>query len=517
MKNLLFFASVILFSANSFSQTLTFKVKGAPDTTVYLAKYYGKRLQYADTAEIVNGIVKFNGAKQKPGMLGLYLNKDKFFEFIYNNEEVSMETDYNDLLAKMKVKKSVENKILTDYQHFLDVQKKKANAIVEERKAFEEKSKKFDSLTEKINGISKEVYAYQNNLIDKNNGTLAAKIVKMSLEIEIPEPPKGSDGNEMTEKDAQYYRLYYSIHHYWDNFDLKDDRISKTPIFGQKFENYFSKYRMIQHHDTIIKYAFQFIDQLDPKSELFQYAVTEVILNFQKNQQMGMDKVYTYMVDKYFCTRDSAGKSPAYWMTEDRLESVCESIPGKMNSVLGVIPPNISLRDTTDVNWKDFYSLKSEYKVLYFWSPDCGHCKKVTPKLETLYTEKLKARNIEVFGVCKAMGDDFALWKKFIKDNHITYTNVAVTQSLYDAVTKDPRPFIPRYTTYDALNYHKTYDIFSTPRVFILDKNNEIIAKQLTISQLEDFLDKIQNMESSPKLFPHDPAEEKEESEIMKD
>ncbi|MDB9805944.1 thioredoxin-like domain-containing protein, partial [Crocinitomicaceae bacterium] len=148
-----------------------------------------------------------------------------------------------------------------------------------------------------------------------------------------------------------------------------------------------------------------------------------------------------------------------------------------------------------------------------FWSPDCGHCKKVTPKLEKLYTEKFKGRNVEVFAITKALGKDFDLWKKFSRENKLTFANVAVTESLFNLAQKNARAVVPQYTTFDALNYHITYDIYATPRVFVLDKNNMIIAKQLTISQLEDFIDRMQKVDNAPKLFPPDPEEE----ESMKD
>ena len=117
------------------------------------------------------------------------------------------------------------------------------------------------------------------------------------------------------------------------------------------------------------------------------------------------------------------------------------------------------------------------------------------------------------FAISKAIGADYELWKKFSRENKLTFTNVAVTESLYNLAQKNPRAVVPQYTTFDALNYHLTYDIFATPRVFVLDKNNVIIAKQLTISQLEDFLDRTQKITDAPKLFPADPEEE----ESMKD
>lgn len=89
--------SLILFISQlcfiSHAQKLKFKVTGVKDSTVFLIKYYGQKLYYADTAVFKNGYVEFDGKKQKPGIMGLYLPDQKYFEFIYNNEEIYLETD----------------------------------------------------------------------------------------------------------------------------------------------------------------------------------------------------------------------------------------------------------------------------------------------------------------------------------------------------------------------------------------------------------------------------------------
>ena len=184
---------------------------------------------------------------------------------------------------------------------------------------------------------------------------------------------------------------------------------------------------------------------------------------------------------------------------------------------MGVRPPNLILRDTTDVTYRDFYSLKSEYTILYFWDPECGHCKKTTPKLGRLYEEKLKARNVEIFAIGKATGKDFESWKKFIRDNNLKFINVAVTEKLFEIAKKEPEKLVPLYpgekgkpTTLESLNYQTTYDIFSNPVVYILDKDKNIIAKRVSISQIEDILDRLQNKTDSPKLFPPDPEEDEQ-------
>ena len=47
----------------------------------------------------------------------------------------------------------------------------------------------------------------------------------------------------------------------------------------------------------------------------------------------------------------------------------------------------------------------------------------------------------------------------------------------------------------------------------MLDKDKKIIAKGLSISQLEDMLDHYQGKKDAPKLFPPDPEEEEHAKE----
>jgi hypothetical protein len=95
----------------------------------------------------------------------------------------------------------------------------------------------------------------------------------------------------------------------------------------------------------------------------------------------------------------------------------------------------------------------------------------------------------------------------------LTFINVAVTDRIYkeaqDSTQGQPKLMnLLRTTNLESLNYQGTYDIFSTPKVFLLDKNKQIIAKSISISQLEEMIDRLQGKEDLPKLFPPDPEED---------
>ena len=92
--------------------------------------------------------------------------------------------------------------------------------------------------------LDEAVKTYQRDLIANNFGTLAAALVKMSMTVELPETLK-ADGT--LDSAAAYYQFRA---HFWDNFDLKDERIVRVPVFANKFDEYIGK-TIPQVPDTI--------------------------------------------------------------------------------------------------------------------------------------------------------------------------------------------------------------------------------------------------------------------------
>lgn len=507
MNRFIFFLS-FCFTCLGYAQQLKFKIIGVPDTTIHLVKYVGSSMYYADTAEIRKGMVVFDGSKQEQGIMGVLLPGQKYFEFLHTGEEVHMQTKFPNFIPDMEVIKSNQNRIFIDYIRFLTKNSEEAKKLTEEMKELADsedaKKKKIEAELKIVNENVKE---YQQRLITDNKGSFVSKLILMSTDIQIPDAPKNEDGTYV-EKDFGYK---YMRDHFFDNIDLTDDRLVNTPVIQKKLEYYYSNQMLIQHPDTLIKYLIRVVDQIPSGTMMYRFFVTKITSNFEKSKIMGMDKVMNAFVWRYYCPIDSEGKRLGYWMEEEKLEELCNDTKKRLRLVQGEVPPNIILPDSTNQNWRDLYSLDNEYIVLYFWDPNCGHCKKETPKLQTLYSRKLKDRNIEVFAVGKATGDDFEDWKKFIRKNRLTFINVGLTDKIYKQAKANPTSLIPSKTTLESLNYQDTYDIFSTPKVWILDKDKKIVAKGLGISQIEDFLDRVQGLESEEKIFK--PEDDKEDSE----
>ncbi|MCK5206730.1 MAG: TlpA family protein disulfide reductase, partial [Cyclobacteriaceae bacterium] len=147
-------------------------------------------------------------------------------------------------------------------------------------------------------------------------------------------------------------------------------------------------------------------------------------------------------------------------------------------NLIGKQAPKMVLLDTL-LKPASLYSLKSDFTLLYFYDPDCGHCKKKIPVLKDLYHAQLKEKGVKVVAV--NIKKDVDKWKKFIRDKDLDWINLA-----------DPNV---------RSNFRYEYNIETTPQMYILDVQKKIIAKKLDVEQVADFINKqieIQSKSQSP-------------------
>lgn len=479
-----------------FAQQIKFKITNAEDQEVYLIRHFGNKKYMADTAKIVKDYVVFDGKKHKDGMMSLYFAGKKTLDFIKSSgeKEIEIHVDYLTMSPETAVvKKSEENKLFYAYLQEL-VRGNKERSQIQANGNDEAKLKQ----------LNERMKAYIVKFAQDHNKLLVGKFVKMGIEIDVPEAPRNADGSMV---DSNFVFHYYR-EHFFDNIDFKDDRLVNFSIFEQRLDLYFGDQMMIPIPDTILYYGIELIERFDKKSDMFQFVLTYLVQKFDKSKIMGHDKVWIMLAVKYFCPNLGKPNNLIYWLTPDKLETFCEKANKLQHLVVGVRPHNLILPDSTNQKWYSMYDVKADYTILYFWDPECGHCKKETPKMARLYNEKLKARGVEVYAVGKATGDDFEKWKEFIKKHNMTFINVAITKWLYEEAVKDPYQFVSKnanekaITNVQSLQYQEYFDVIANPKVFILDKDKKIIGKNLSVAQIEEFLDRLQGVPNAEKLFP---------------
>jgi thiol-disulfide isomerase/thioredoxin len=458
-------------------RTLEVRITGTAKDTIYLANYYGNKLYYADTAVAdAKGTAVFNSPKgYAAGVYAVVVPGPKYFEVILNEPVVKLATDKADLLGRLQVERSKENDLFIGYIRFLNEKKLEGDALRAQLDVNKDPIAR-SSVKAKMDELDRSVKQYQRDLIANNPGTLASSLVRMGMTVDLPEPRK-ADGS--LDSAASYYQ-YRS--HFWDNVDLTDDRIVRIPVFAKIVP---------QVPDTINRLADELIARIGNAEEVFKYVVHNITYKYENSDIMGMDAVFVHMALSYYCPRD--GKpGRVTWMEQEKLDKLCERARKMAPLVLGRKAPNIILTDSTEQRWIGMYDLPAEYVVIIFWDPHCGHCKKELPDIHKVYLERLKPMGIEVYAVAKAVDESLLKdWKEFISENDLKWVNVALTKTVYEEAKKDARKYIPRYTTLESLNYADTYDVYSTPKVFLVDGERKFVGKSLSADQIEDLVTKL--------------------------
>lgn len=463
------FAMTLFISLNA-QHNFSFKIDGLADTSVYLANYFGGKLYYNDTAMVdANGVAKFVGEDTKPG--GIYAvifpDNQTYFQVVVNEPVISMETKLVNPEGNMVVKVSEENKAFYEYLVFVTGVQSTLTGLNNQRSVEGAEVAKLDA---KIKAEQERAEKYKAEYLKKNENLFAAKVLSTSDEINVPEFKK-EDGSLDDTKRFKYYR-----EHYFDNVDLRDDRLIRTPVINTKIETYMTKLTA-QNPDSICNAINYLTSQVEDTSLMYKYVIQYATNKFEKSDIMGMDAVFVCIAENYY------SKGKAWWLTDDQLTDILKLYNTRKNLTLGTTADNITLMDV-DSNWRALYDLKAKYTVLIFWDPNCGHCKKEMPKLKTFYNEN-KSKGVEVYSVSTEF--DNKDWPEFIKENGYTWTDVSDNPE----VNKNAQEYIlSGKTTLNSLNFRDYWDIYSTPQVYLLDENKVIIAKKLNTDQLGDFIEK---------------------------
>lgn len=431
-------------------------VKGVKDSTCQLAYYFGDKQYIKDSARAdAKGNLIFKGEETLPG--GIYMiviPGKKYFEMIVDKEQnFSVETDTEDLINAMKVKGSKDNEVFYEYLKWISNRGKSMESLKKEMDAAKGDEAKLAALKTQQEAIDKEVKDYKNNIIAKYPDLLLSQIFKASMEPEVPPMPTKADGS----KDSTFpYRYYRS--HYFDNINMKDDRLLRTPVFAGKIKQYIERVTP-QIPDSVCVSATKMISLTDEKSDIFKYLVYYITNTYEKSNVMGMDAVFVCMAEQYYLS----GK--AFWVDSAQVVKIQERVNALKPCLIGKQAYNMRLLKP-DFHPISFNDIKSNYTIVYFWDPSCGHCQKVTPKLRDFYNANKTKLDLEVLGVY--IETDTTEWFKYIKEKELNWINAA------DLTLKT--------------NFRAYYDIYSTPVIYVLDRNKKIIAKRIDVENLEDFL-----------------------------
>lgn len=439
--------------------TITGQVAGIKDTTCVLAHYFGAT-QYIpkDTARVDGmGKMTFSGSKRLPG--GLYIvvtPKNRYIEFIIDekNQDFSFATDTAGVVKNMKITGSAENELFYKYQQELGKLYDEAQVLTVQQKLRNDDVSKA-MLNKQMNDLQKRAQTYRKQFLTDNTGTFAVKLLKATAEPEVPTAPKLASGRP----DSVWVFNYYKAH-FWDDFDFADQRFVRTPILQRKIDRYL-KELTVQQPDSLIKEADFVVGraQAGKDKEIQSYAIWYITSQYEQPKVMGTDGLYVHMFEKYYAT----GVMPI--TDSSTIQKIGERVATLKPTLVGkvLIDPAVSDTLRKPIVLKN---IKSDYTVVYFYSPSCGHCRDSAPKLKE-FADAYRSKGVTIMAIAVEQSPED--WKKFIKEFKL-------------------EKIINGYDYTFRNDYRHQYDVWTTPTVYVLDKDKKILARKLPVEQIEDFI-----------------------------
>ncbi len=440
--------------------SITVAAKAGPETSLRLAYHVGNQQYVKDSLTTdKEGKCQFYGSEKLPqGVYMIVLPDNRFFEFLLGEDQYfDIQFDKNDPAATLTFTGSDENSRFLEYQRKWKSLQEEAMKISSRLNGSLQGSPEAAAIRKELTDQEARMKQYLRETAETNRGTLLGAIARSVIPVDTPAPavPPGTHNPDSVARLLSY--LYYKDH-FFDNIDFAESGLIRSPVLGGRLDQFFRQV-VIQMPDSIIMETDRLLERSTVNDDVFQYVAVWLMNKYGSSEIMGHDAVVVHIADRVYL----AGKAP--WASEEYLTDLKNRIERLRPNLIGEKASEL-LMGSFGGQYVSLYDIDAEFTIVYFWEPDCGHCKEATPMLKEYY-DRNKASGIEVFAVCTQ--NEKEKWEKYIVDHGLTWIN-----------GWDPQ----RMSRFDFY-----YNVESTPLIYILDRDKKIIAKRLAVEDIASFIE----------------------------
>lgn len=436
------------------------EIKDYESPNLYLAYYYGDKQYVKDTVQRdSNGRFVFQGEDAlEPGVYMIVMEPDNnFFQILVdeNEQNYSLSTSKNNSVGDMSFQFATDNELFYKYLRFLEEKRPQADKLQEQLSQSQDETIRVNIQTQ-LDQLNAAVREYQDKLIEDYPESFTAAIIKANLPLDYPE-------FEGSPEEVQMSQYRFTKEHYFDNLDLEDPRMLRTPFLFSRIDNYIQRLTY-QNPDSINESVDWILNQVKPAEETFKFYLIHFLNSYARSKIIGMDAVYVHLALDYYA------KGMADWTDSEQLEKIVTNAKTLEPLLIGKTAPDIQLQKQ-DGSLISLHEVNSPYTVLYFWRYDCGACKTSTPIMRSFF-EKYKDQGVQILAVCMKNADEVGGCWEYVE-------KVGVSDWIH---TADP---------YGNANVQTVFDVKSTPQIYILDKDKKIILKKLGADQMDEVMGQI--------------------------
>lgn len=471
MRFILFLIAVFSLQLSAQTVDVEFKLKNYTKDTLVIGHYFADRQLVKDSLVGKDGVFKMQADSLfDPGVyIALTIPDNQFVQFLLpeDDQKFKVELDYLDM-TDIKMKDSKENELFVKYLRFLKDHRPKSEELRAKMTEAEQAGKKDEQAEKELDALDQKVLDYQKKLVADNDGTLAALLIKANFDIDIPE-------YEGTDEERNQLRFNYFRDNYFMHLDTNNRALIRTPFLHERINYYVTRLHSPLPDSSIVAID-KVLDMLKDNEDAYRFYVSHFLNRYAKMTHVGDDAVFVHMVDKYYST----GKAP--WVDEETLAKLQDNAYKLKPLLIGKTLPDFQLftPDSVEVKVKD---IESDYTVLVFWKPSCGHCTKAMPHV-VKFNDEYKDKGVTTISICTSGG------KKFKK--------------CWDAL--EEKDMLRLINTGDEYaRFQQKVFVQKTPKIVILDKDKKVVIKDIPADKLGEIVDSIIKQEEEEK------AKEKEE------
>ncbi|HOZ30425.1 MAG TPA: DUF5106 domain-containing protein [Bacteroidales bacterium] len=454
-------ALFVLSGFYAFSYHIRVEISNCPQFYIYLGMHKGPDFVVIDSVPASNGIADFKSETVLPhGVYFIVIPPQSRFDFIIADEQnIVIKTDANDILGQLQINGEKQYSLFNEMQKEIAIINKKRTQLSMELEFY--KSFKPDTV-EKINSLIDSLNHSQTVLYSKYKAKLNPidylyKVLNILEPFQVPDQIKN-----MQYTDPLTHYNYYK-NHYLDRIDFNDESLLNTPefVFHKLLKDYCFYFfdTRINKPDEVYSDIDSLITKTDTNTEYRQYILNYLMSRYENPSDLRLEAYLVYIYRNYFMVNKPDWVSDvAYSVMQYKIESI-------QYNIIGEIARDLKLPDINR-NYHSIYEMTSEYKILLFWEPDCDICNETALILSGNYPKLKEETNSEIYAVLS--GNETKEWVEFIEENGLDWINV------YDPAQNS--------------NFSVYYGTYKTPRLYVLDRYNKIIIKDIKPESIYNFI-----------------------------
>lgn len=446
MKNLVFSVLFFLSTNFSFAQEVVIKVANSKDRAA-LYSLSGEKSSFIDSISFNNNTYNFNLSSHHSGFYRLIFYNKKWLDFIYDSNDIKIETDADNTLANTKIIQSEENRIYYDFINLNKNYNTKTEILYLVLARYPVSDNYHKITIETLQRLQEEYLYFINVTAQSKPESFIARYVR-SAQLPVI-------GNEISSVQHLTFLKSYSL----DKVNFNDDALIYSDVFANKAIEYLSYYRNPQLPMALLEKEFETaIDSILNKAKVndivYKHIVEYLLDGFKK---FGFDNVINYIVENYVIKDNIC--------LDEKLETALERRINQSRLFNpGYVVPEISLLDQNN-EAVQLSKIQSEKTLIIFYASWCPHCKTLLPQISELYKNQ-KEKTIEVLAI--SIDTSKTDWVNFIRTNKLEWLNASDLKGWEGKAVLD-------------------YNIYATPTMFLVGKSKNFIKILNDLEELKKY------------------------------